>query len=146
MQMASFRSFVWLSSIHCACLSPCTYAYIPMCCAQSLQLCLTLYNPMDCSWPGPSDHGIFQGIIMEWVAMPSSRGSSEPTGWTWVSCLSSTVGRFFITEPQGKPIHLYPYLYIFGCFLTFSKLSIVNKYLCKTTKQKPRSCEKAGGP
>ena len=45
-------------------------------CAQSLQLCPTLCDPMDCSPPGSSVHGILQARILEWVAMPSSRGSS----------------------------------------------------------------------
>ena len=38
----------------------------------------TLCNPMDCSPPGSSVHGILQARILEWVAMPSSRGSSQP--------------------------------------------------------------------
>ena len=42
------------------------------------QSCLTLCDPMDCSPPGSSGHGILQQRILEWVAMPSSRGSSEP--------------------------------------------------------------------
>ena len=45
-------------------------------CAKSLQLCPALCNPMDCSPPGSSVHGIFQARTLEWVAMPSSRGSS----------------------------------------------------------------------
>ena len=47
-------------------------------CVQSLQSCLTLGDPMDCSPPGSSVHGILQARILEWVAMPSSRGSSQP--------------------------------------------------------------------
>ena len=39
------------------------------------QSCLTLCKPMDCSAPGSSIHGILQARILEWVAMPSSRGS-----------------------------------------------------------------------
>ena len=46
--------------------------------AQSLQLCPTLCHPMDFSPPGSSDHGILQARILEWVAMPSSRGFSQP--------------------------------------------------------------------
>ena len=42
-------------------------------CAQS---CQTLCDPVDCSLPGSSVHGIFQARILEWVAMPSSRRSS----------------------------------------------------------------------
>ena len=47
-------------------------------CAKSLQLCLILCDPMDSNPPGSSVHGILQTIILEWVAMPSSRGSSQP--------------------------------------------------------------------
>ena len=42
------------------------------------QACLTLCNPMDCSPPDSSVHGILQARMLEWVAMPSSRGSSPP--------------------------------------------------------------------
>ena len=42
------------------------------------QSCLTLCNPTDCSLPGSCVHGILQARILEWVAMPSSRGSSRP--------------------------------------------------------------------
>ena len=42
------------------------------------QLCQTLCDPMDCSPPGSSVRVIFQARILEWVAMPSSRGSSQP--------------------------------------------------------------------
>ena len=55
-------------------------------------LCLALCNPMDCSLPGSSIHGIVQARILEWVAIPFSRGSSWPRDRTWVSC---TAGRFF---------------------------------------------------
>ena len=61
-------------------------------CAKSLQLCLTLYDPMDCIPPGPSVHGILQARVLEWGAMPSSRGSSQPRDQTHVSC-GSGMGR-----------------------------------------------------
>ena len=48
--------------------------------AQSLQLRPTLCNPVDCSPPGSSVHEILQSRILEWVSMPSSRGSSQPRG------------------------------------------------------------------
>ena len=55
---------------------------------------------MDCSLPGSSVHGILQARILEWVAMPSSRGSSQPNNWT---CISYTAGGFFTpAEPPGK--------------------------------------------
>ena len=49
------------------------------------QLCLTFCDPMDCSPPGSSVHGILQARILEWVAMPSSRGSSRSRDQTQVS-------------------------------------------------------------
>ena len=49
-----------------------------MLCATLLQLCLTLCDPVDHSLPAASVHGIFQARIQEWVAMPSSRGSTQP--------------------------------------------------------------------
>ena len=45
-------------------------------CTKSLQSCLTLCDPMDCSPLGSSVHGFLQAGILVWVAMPSSRGSS----------------------------------------------------------------------
>ena len=54
-------------------------------CAKSLQSCLTLCNPMDCSPPGSSVHGIFQARILEWGAAFSSRGSSQSRDPTHVS-------------------------------------------------------------
>ena len=44
--------------------------------AKLLQSCPTLCDPMDCSPPGSSAHGVIQARILKWVAMPSSRGSS----------------------------------------------------------------------
>ena len=45
--------------------------------------CLTLCDPMNHSQPGSSVHGIFQGRILEWVAISFSRVSSQPKNWTW---------------------------------------------------------------
>ena len=45
-------------------------------CAKSFQACLTLWDPMDCSPPGSSVHGILQVRLLKWVATPSSRESS----------------------------------------------------------------------
>ena len=56
------------------------------------QLCLTLCNPMDCSLPGSSVHGILQARTLEWVAFPFSRGSSQPSDQARVSCIA---GGFF---------------------------------------------------
>ena len=83
-------------------------ARLPCCCycwaANSLQSCLTLCDPMDCSPPGSSVHGIPQARILEWVAVPSSRGSSVPRDQTHVSCSSCIVGRFFTAKPPRKHV------------------------------------------
>ena len=67
--------------------------------AQSFQPCPTFCIPTDCSPPGSSVHGIPQARILEWVAMPFSRGSSWSRIQTPHACI---VGRFFTTEPPGK--------------------------------------------
>ena len=54
----------------------------PCMCAKLLQSCPTLCNPMDCSLPGSSVYGILQARILECVAKPSSRRSSQP--WDWI--------------------------------------------------------------
>ena len=56
------------------------------------QSCLTLCDPMDSSPPGSSVHRILQARIQKWVAIPFSRGSSQPRDWTWVY---SIAGRYF---------------------------------------------------
>ena len=56
------------------------------------QSCPTLCDPVDCSPPGSSVHGILQARILEWVAVSFSRGSSRPRDRTRVSCVA---GRCF---------------------------------------------------
>ena len=51
----------------------------------SLQSYLILCDPVDCSPTGSSVQGILQARILEWVAMPSSRGSSQPRDRTYIS-------------------------------------------------------------
>ena len=55
-------------------------------------MCLTLCDPMDYSPPGSFIHEIIQARLLEWVAIPFSRGSSQSRDQTQVSC---TAGRFF---------------------------------------------------
>ena len=64
------------------------------------QSCLTLCDPMDCSPPGSSVHGILQARILEWVTMPSSGGSSRPRDQTQVSALQADSSP---SGPPGKP-------------------------------------------
>ena len=62
--------------------------------ATLLQSCLTLWDSMDCSPPVSSVQVILQARILEWLVMPSSRGSSQPRDWTQVSCI---VGKLFVS-------------------------------------------------
>ena len=67
----------------------CPYqACVRMCVCAHAQLGLTRFNPVDSSRPGSSVYGILQEKILEWVAMPFSRGSSWLRGWTRVSCFA----------------------------------------------------------
>ena len=59
---------------------------------------LTLCNPMGYSLPGSSVHGILQERILEWVAMPSSRGSSPPRNKLASPMSPALAGKFFTTS------------------------------------------------
>ena len=59
-----------------------------------------LWDPMDCSLPGSSVHGISQARILEWIAMSFSKGSSWSRDRTSISCIA---GKLFTTESPGKP-------------------------------------------
>ena len=73
--------------VHC-CVSACSVM------SDSLQP-HELYSP-----PGSSVHGILQARILKWVAIPFSRGSSQPRDQTWVFRIA---GRFFTIKPSWKP-------------------------------------------
>ena len=61
--------------------------------AQLFHLCPILCDPVDSSPPGFSVHGVPQARILQWVAVPFSRGSSQPRDRIWVSCIA---GGFFV--------------------------------------------------
>ena len=78
---------------------------IVVCTFTVAHLCPSLCDPMDCSPPGSYVHGMFQARILEWVAISSSKGSSQPRDQTPVfsdSCVSRWI--FFTAEPPGKPL------------------------------------------
>ena len=89
-------------------------------CDEWLLACPTLCDTMDCSPPGSSVHGILQARILEWVAIPFSRGYSRP--WrdqTQVCCIA---GRFF-TVWATYFIYIYIYIYIYSIHLTSVQVS-----------------------
>ena len=68
--------------------SPCAQGLSCWLVAQSF---LTLCNPMDCSPPDSSVHGISQARILDWVAISFSRGSSQPRNQTHISCIGKWI-------------------------------------------------------
>ena len=98
-----------LNSVHlhvgCVCVCVC----VCVCARAHAQLCLTVCDPMDCSPPGSSIHGILQQRILEWVAMPSSRGIFPTQGsnlfllhflhWQADSLSLVPPGKPYLTEP-----------------------------------------------
>ena len=88
---------------------------------------------MDCSPPGASVHGIFLATILEWIAISSSRGSSQPRNRTHISCFGSV---FFTTKPLGNPFQKLPGVNSFPCPGLFSVvivfISNIVKYIFLT--------------
>ena len=85
----SFAHFIIRFWFLLGCSSLCVHACV-LNCFSRVQLC----NPVDWGLPGSSVHGILQARTLEWVAMPSSRGSSQPrdqTYFCYVSCIGSRV-------------------------------------------------------
>ena len=72
--------------------------------AESLQSCLTLCDPMNCSPPGSCVHGILQARTLEWVVTPSSRGSSRTTDRTESLMLPALAGEFFTTSKRVERV------------------------------------------
>ena len=85
------------------------------------QSCPTLCNPTDCSPPGPSVQGILQARILEWVAMPSSRGSSQPRDPTQVSYIA---GGFFIIWVTRGALHPFSKSHL---IMTYDLIVVLNE-------------------
>ena len=69
--------------------------------------CLTLCDPIGCSPPGSSVHGILHARTLEWVENPFSRGSSWPRDWTWVSHITDRFFTIWVTRETSYPLYLY---------------------------------------
>ena len=80
------------------------YEWTPVCVCVSWLSCAWLFDLMNYSLPGSSDHRILQARILEWVAIPFFRGSSWPRDQNWVSCIA---GRFF-TVWVTREVQVYP--------------------------------------
>ena len=95
----------------------------------SAQSCPTLCDPMNCSPPGSSVHGILQARILEWVAISSSTASSRPR----IEPVSSALaGRISITEPPGKP---HAFVYLMHLPLYSAQNCYLENAVCQHTKR-----------
>ena len=81
------------------------------------------WNLMNRSFLDSSVHGISQAPMLEWVAIPFPRGSSQTRDWTHVSCIA---GGSFTTELPGKP-YILIYIYIFPLLSQSHSLIVLNK-------------------
>ena len=88
------------------------------------QSCLTLCDPVDCSPPGSSVHGVLMARILEWVAISFSRGSSRPRNRTYVSCIA---GRCFhdINFNRQLKVHIYKNIFTGNFFIIKSIKTMV---------------------
>ena len=93
--MLSIIIYIWIKAIerdvHCR-TNPHEYIHIYIYPCVCVLVTVTLCDPMDCSPPDSSVYGILQARILEWVAIPFSKVSSQPRNWTQVFCIA---GRFF---------------------------------------------------
>ena len=76
--------------------------YLAACCTKSLQSCPTL-QPLGCRFLGSSVHGILQAVILQWIALPSSRESSDPGIKPVVLMSPALAGGFFTTSSTWNP-------------------------------------------
>ena len=99
------------------------------------QSCQTLCDPVNCSPPGSSIHGILQARVLEWVASSFSRGSSQPTDWTQVSLIAGRRFNLWAREALNYiNLDLYSYVKMLRasrfyedcscCFFFFLKTSL----------------------
>ena len=89
--------------------------YYSKLCHLVAKLCLTLCNPMDCSLPGSSVLGILQAKLLEWVAIPVSKGCSQPRNQTWIFRVSCTGKRIFYHWSTRDSV---PFLCLVQCTLS----------------------------
>ena len=109
--------------------SPTLYSNTLRCLCLVAQLHPTLYDPMDCSPPGSSVHGILQARILEWAAISFSRGSSQPRDQTCVSYISLhwQVGSLPLVLP-GKLTSIYTCFCIFKNKQTNKQTIVIRNY------------------
>ena len=97
-----------------------TLAYL---CAQSSP---TLCNPISCSLPGSSVHGISQARILEWVILSCSRGSAPFRDWTHISCIGRWILYHWATWEAPNTLYRIAFKSFFKCLIKFIREDIWN--------------------
>ena len=102
----------------CVCVYTHTHTHTHMYESESevAQSCPTLCDPMDCSLPGSSVQGIFQAIVLEWIAISFSRGPSQPRDRTQVSRIVDR--HFTVWATRDTYVYVYVYIYIYTQTMT----------------------------
>ena len=101
--------YILVTVLNDKCLYIHTYMHIW---SEVTQSCATLHNPVDCSPPGSSVHGILQARILEWVAISFSRGSSQPRDQTQVSHIAGRRFNLWATREAYST-----YICIYSCII-----------------------------
>ena len=117
--------------------------------AKSLQSCPTPCNPVDCSLPGFSAHGILQLRILEWFATPgdhSSRRSFQPKNQTHASFLLHWQEDSLSLVPPGKHIYICVYIYIYMYMYTHIHIYLIVGFGDLRTDQSWRDIYKTISP
>ena len=109
------------------------------------QSCPTLCNPMDCSPPGSSVHGILQARILEWVVISFSRGSFQPRDWIYISRTNRQILYHWATREAPWILFLPVFSWVTPGML--SELPSLSFIICKVgnnnTSGRHRSCHPA---
>ena len=95
--------------------------------SQVAQSCPTFRDPMDCSPPVSSVHGIFQARVLQWGCHCLLQGIFSTQGLNRVSCIAGSLvsciaGGLFTTEPPGKPSRFHVYMLIYHIWFSLSNL------------------------
>ena len=89
------------------------------CAAQS---CPTLCDPMNCSLPGSSVHGILQAGILKWVAISFSRRSSWPSDRTYLFCIAGRFLTIWATDHKKEKFSIFAWIFIMAYYSDIKRL------------------------
>ena len=98
----------------------------PLSDSEVTQSCLTLCDPMDCSPPASSGHGILQARILEQVAISYSRGSSRPRDLIWVSCIGRRILYHWAIREAHVGLEVFKGMFAYlGCLFFYKEYKLI---------------------